>query len=431
MARTWLTVKVELVGGRGEFLWPRPGRVIAAKPTHTFRQLADTINEAFARWDRSHLHLFSLHGGEEILPLAWWDDADDEALDDATEHLRRLALGDRFVFVFDLGDDWAHLCTVGTRKVDIIEVAGVMPTEPITVDGWGDIPDQYGRRWEQDDGDEPLPPQPDPPTRDLPPLVPGWGEEAFASVPSGPPVPSEVVGLWRPLGWTHDAVRNLRGAVARRDSHAVLGALVGRDPVDVAHLAAPALLAALAEGDTAARGYALLLIDELRERWWDGDHALADELAGAAGAGPPTGLRNVPVALDELAMHLTNRTQEAEPFRLHLPTGRFWPSDLMVTGEEPPEDWEDEKRWLEMSFAGSADGWHDMSDFIATVEDGELSEQLDEAIRGRGAFRRFADRLRPHEPEWTRWRLFKDERDLGRARAFLAEAGYRPTAVAP
>ncbi len=426
MARAWLTVKVELVGGRGEFLWPRPARVIAVKPSHTFRELAEAINDAFARWDRTHPHLFALEDGQQVVARGWLDEPIDATLDEITERLDRLSPDERFAFVFDPGDDWTHLCTVGPRKIDIVEVVGETPNRPIPIEGWGEIPDPYGRRWEHDDGNDPPPPPPDPPTLDLPPLMPGWGEEAFTAVPSGPPLPSETVGLWRPLAWTEEALRNLRGAVARRETPAVLSALVGRDPVEVAHLAAPGLLVALADHDVSARGYAVLLVDELRERWWDGDHALADELAAAAGTGEPTGLQGVAVDLDELATHLASGSPETESFRVHLPTGRFWPSDALLVAGEEPDDWEDDDRWLEVRSAGSADGWHDMSDFIGTLEDGELGERLDDAIRGRGAFRRFGDRLRPHEDEWTRWRRFKDERDLGRARAYLAAAGYRP-----
>ena len=39
--------------------------------------------------------------------------------------------------------------------------------------GWGDIPDQYRRRWDADDG-ESRPPA-DPGLSDLPPLRPRWG----------------------------------------------------------------------------------------------------------------------------------------------------------------------------------------------------------------------------------------------------------------
>lgn len=54
MARTWLSIRVELVEGRGERPWPRPGRIVAAARSHTFAQLGEAIDDAFARWDRAH-----------------------------------------------------------------------------------------------------------------------------------------------------------------------------------------------------------------------------------------------------------------------------------------------------------------------------------------------------------------------------------------
>src|SRR6266568_2900149 len=63
MARTWLSIRVDLVEGRGERFWPRPGRVFAAARRHTFAQLAEAIDDAFARWDRAHLHDFTLADG--------------------------------------------------------------------------------------------------------------------------------------------------------------------------------------------------------------------------------------------------------------------------------------------------------------------------------------------------------------------------------
>jgi hypothetical protein len=59
--------------------------------------------------------------------------------------------------VFDLGDGWAHLCTVGARRIDPVEVLGILPDSPLPYWGWGDIPDQYRRRWDHDDGESPPP----------------------------------------------------------------------------------------------------------------------------------------------------------------------------------------------------------------------------------------------------------------------------------
>ena len=66
-----------------------------------------------------------------------------------------------------------HLCTVADRRVDPLDQLGIVPDRPLPCWGWGDIPDQYGRRWDGDDGE--APPPPDPALRDLPPLQPWWG----------------------------------------------------------------------------------------------------------------------------------------------------------------------------------------------------------------------------------------------------------------
>ena len=52
-------------------------------------------------------------------------------IDDQRERLGRLGLGDRFVYVFDFGDDWAHLCTVGPKRVDPLETLGIVPDRPL------------------------------------------------------------------------------------------------------------------------------------------------------------------------------------------------------------------------------------------------------------------------------------------------------------
>lgn len=66
MARTWLQIKVELIGGRGDVCDSPPGRVFIVGPAHTFEQFAHAINAAFARWDLSHLHQFELADGRLI-----------------------------------------------------------------------------------------------------------------------------------------------------------------------------------------------------------------------------------------------------------------------------------------------------------------------------------------------------------------------------
>lgn len=171
MGRAWFSVRVELIEGRGENYWPRPGRLIVAAFTHSFEQLATAIDNAFARWDISHAHEFQLPDGTKIGRPD--PDFDDDVLDERRQRLSRLELAQQFVYVFDFGDHWAHLCTVAKQVVDPREVLGLVPDKPTAYFGWGSIPDQYGRAWEDDDGATAQPK--DPELTDLPPLQPGWG----------------------------------------------------------------------------------------------------------------------------------------------------------------------------------------------------------------------------------------------------------------
>ncbi|MDR0342439.1 MAG: hypothetical protein LBI49_04855 [Nocardiopsaceae bacterium] len=95
--------------------------------------------------------------------------------------LSRLGPGEQFTYVFDLGDDRAHLCTVGAQRIDPAEVLRILPDTPLPYRGWGDIPDQYRRRWDGDDGDSPLPA--DPGLADLPPFRPDGGPAVSGAGP--------------------------------------------------------------------------------------------------------------------------------------------------------------------------------------------------------------------------------------------------------
>jgi Plasmid pRiA4b ORF-3-like protein len=172
VARTWLSIRVDLVSGRGEYFWPRPGRVFAAARSHTFSQLADAIDTAFARRDRSHLHKFELPDGR-VIGQPEFDDFDLEFLDGEATKLSTLSLSGQFVYEFDFGDSWTHLCEVGTERIDPESELGIVPRSPFPYWGWGSIPDQYGRRWSDENGESTEPP--DPGLSDLPPLRPGWG----------------------------------------------------------------------------------------------------------------------------------------------------------------------------------------------------------------------------------------------------------------
>ncbi|TQS42845.1 IS1096 element passenger TnpR family protein [Cryptosporangium phraense] len=174
MTHSWWSVRVELLGGgqAGE-LWPRPGRIFAVNPRHTFHVFAEAIDDAFARWDRSHLHEFTVPaaaspaGGDHyddlyVTELKYLEDYEPDRYRDA-DHVRLealLGLGDEFGYVFDLGDNWRHRCVIGDGPLDPETALGIVPARPLAYWGWGYIPDPYGRLFDGDDGEAPIPAPP-------------------------------------------------------------------------------------------------------------------------------------------------------------------------------------------------------------------------------------------------------------------------------
>ncbi len=148
MTAPWLQIRIELEGGAGIACDPRPGRIVVVGPGHTFLQLAETIDDAFARWDLAHLHAFELPDGllaglpDTRPPL---DDAPRWLDDRASEVLAAVEPGDRFAYTFDLTEQWRHECRVLDETVDPLDLFGARPDRPAIAFGWGWIPDQYGR----------------------------------------------------------------------------------------------------------------------------------------------------------------------------------------------------------------------------------------------------------------------------------------------
>lgn len=169
------------------------------------------------------------------------------------------------------------------------------------------------------------------------------------------------------------------------------------------------------------------MVAALRERNWEGDHVLADQLEVLLGSGVIPHLRPLPADLDELADIL-----EGDPIyaggRIDLATGEVWPAPAVdyarETGQEGADESDDPDKWLWVHCEGSRDGHRDMELFIGTVRDPGRADRLEIAVSGRGAFRRFKDVLARWPAELQRWQAFSAERQRGRARAWLADAGY-------
>ena len=411
MARTWFSVTVELLGGRGEQLWPYPGRIFAVGPSHTFWDLANAINDAFARWDRAHLSVFTLAdgrvvadqetgtemagsvGGPIVTPL-------DIAVAKVAETLQP---GAEFQFTFDLGDFWAHRCTLGQEKVDPLEVLGISPDAPLPYWGWGAIPDQYGRRWAGDDGESRAPKRPREPH---PMLLHSW------------PGKRQVPAL---------DLRELRAAVAAEDAGRFLAAVSGCDIDDVLQQVGLGIPLALGQLREQAESVAVSVINRLNWRAGAGDQVLADDLLAQLRFQPLTG-RVVPVDLEMLAIELDGDPAMSIGGYLDLTTGEVYDdgaTDPDVVGPDAAIDVEAEpERWLGFDRTGSREGWRDMAAFADRQHDTALRERLQRAIEGKGAFRRFRDLI--HDEDLTeQWYAFSGDRQLGRAREFLAAEGIR------
>jgi len=76
--------------------------------------------------------------------------------------------------------------------------------------------------------------------------------------------------------------------------------------------------------------------------------------------------------------------------------------------------------------ADSYEGYKEMEDFIASVEDEHIGQLLEVAIDGKGAFRRFKEVLTRYPEEQERWLRFKDDRLNQRALEWLEEIGVEP-----
>lgn len=411
MARTWLSVTVELLGGRGEELWPWPGRVFAVGPSHTFMDLANAINDAFARWDRSHLSMFTLDDGRVI--------TDEETgaemagsisgpiiapINIATAKVARtLEPGAEFKFMFDLGDAWTHRCVLGEVKIDPLEVLGIRPDAPLPYWGWGRIPDQYGRRWATDDGESRVPSKPSEPH---PMLLHAW------------PAQVQVPGLDLP---------ELRQAIAAADAARLLAAVTGRDIDDTLQQVGAGIPMALKQQRQEAEPVALSVINRLTQRGCAGDQALAEDLLASLRRVPLTG-RAVPVDLDMLSIILEGDPDLSTGGYLDLHTGQVYDeaaTDPMIVGQDNAIDVEDESdRWLRLNRTGSGNGWQDMAAFAGRQHDETLRERLERAIEGKGAFSRFREIV--HDENLSEnWYAFSTDRQMGRAREVLADNGIR------
>jgi hypothetical protein len=132
--------------------------------------------------------------------------------------------------------------------------------------------------------------------------------------------------------------------------------------------------------------------------------------------------KTLKIGLDELYSAMENSSYEVE-YYLDLETGEilFVSEDMddVETVKMKNQIEEELGRYELIPKAESYEGYRDMQAFITTVEDDHLSELLEVAINGKGAFRRFKDVLLNYPEERERWFQFKDDRMKERALEWL------------
>ena len=132
--------------------------------------------------------------------------------------------------------------------------------------------------------------------------------------------------------------------------------------------------------------------------------------------------KTLKIDLDELYDAMENSSYEVE-YYLDLGTGEilFVSEDMddVETVKMKNQIEEELGRYELIPKVESFGGYRDMQAFIATVEDDHLSELLEVAINGKGAFRRFKDVLLNYPEERERWFKFKDDRMEERALEWL------------
>src|SRR5690625_4203748 len=303
MRQKWMAISVEFLGGMGDELWPYPGRVFAVSSTHTFAQLGNSIDAAFARWDLSHLAMFTLSDGRIITDAQTGQELANAVAGPLLNPLDIskvkifdvLAPEDEFRYEFDFGAGWVHRCSIEDEPIDPLEVLGSVPSQPLAFWGWGEIPDQYGRRTEDDDGQTKLPRRPR--TRH-----PMFG-----------------------TGWPGDKVlpkldlEEVTAAIVAQDAPRFLAAVAGRDVDEALQQVGLGMPVALNQCRAESEAMALSIINRLNLRRYPGDDLLAGDLLARIRNQPLAG-RAVPIALDRLCDALAKDESGAY---LNLETGSF------------------------------------------------------------------------------------------------------------
>jgi hypothetical protein len=135
------------------------------------------------------------------------------------------------------------------------------------------------------------------------------------------------------------------------------------------------------------------------------EEAMSNENTSAGG----TAVRDIPIDWEALEDAFENNAPEVHSY-LHLVTGDVL---RVVDGVADPQMHARiaaDANYLRIDPVSSREQYRWMERYIPMVEDPDLQAKLNQAIDGKGAFRRFKDVLMAYAPERERWFAFRSER---------------------
>ena len=130
------------------------------------------------------------------------------------------------------------------------------------------------------------------------------------------------------------------------------------------------------------------------------------------------------IDVEEIATALADQTDYEHRWLIDPRTGEiaFWTSDTGIDGENPVEL--DELDLIVIEPLPPYVWYQDMVDFADGISDRSAGDRLSRSVQGKGAFRRFKNKLYERHPELISvWHAFRDARARSRAVHWLAEEG--------
>ena len=88
--------------------------------------------------------------------------------------------------------------------------------------------------------------------------------------------------------------------------------------------------------------------------------------------------------------------------------------------EGPPE------RYTPIHSLSVSERYQVMEDFVETVENPSLQDELNEALIEKGAFQKFEEALAKYPTRYRQWQAFRSDRMMARARSWLREHRLDP-----